>query len=134
MMPKVLVALGVVTFCGVFANVGLVHQMQKDVDHIVSVMEPEHAPMSIKSPMSGTNTIETYFNCALDNGSCADKLVADVEPAGGNVTVGYAGSVNVGTDAPIKEPYYKQQLCPVNVHWHLGAEHLSVGQYDETGS
>merc|ERR1719199_1749070 len=24
-------------------------------------------------------------------------------------------------------------LCPVNVHWHLGAEHLSVGQYDEHG-
>lgn len=37
MMSKVLVALGVVTFCGVFANVGLVHQMQKDVDHIVQV-------------------------------------------------------------------------------------------------
>ena len=86
MMSKVLVALGVVTFCGVFANVGLVHQMQKDVDHIVSGMEPEHAPMSTKSPMSGTNTcegqkktIETYFNGALDNGSCADKLVAGVE-------------------------------------------------------
>ncbi len=141
MMSKVLVALGVVTFCGVFANVGLVHQMQKDVDHIVSGMEPEHAPMSTKSPMSGTNTcegqkttIETYFNGALDNGSCADKLVAGVEQAGGNVTVGYEGGLDVGTDEPIKEPYYKQKLCPVNVHWHLGAEHLSVGQYDETGS
>ena len=114
MMSKVLVALGVVTFCGVFANVGLVHQMQKDVDHIVSGMEPEHAPMSTKSPMSGTNTcegqkktIETYFNGALDNGSCADKLVAGVEQAGGNVTVGYEGGLDVGTDEPIKEPYYK---------------------------
>ena len=97
--------------------------------------------MSTKSPMSGTNTcegqkktIETYFNGALDNGSCADKLVAGVEQAGGNVTVGYEGGLDVGTDEPIKEPYYKQKLCPVNVHWHLGAEHLSVGQYDETGS
>jgi len=24
-------------------------------------------------------------------------------------------------------------LCPVNVHWHLGAEHRSAGQYDENG-
>ena len=49
------------------------------------------------------------------------------EQAGGNVTVGYEGGLDVGTDEPIKEPYYKQKLCPVNVHWHLGAEHLSVG-------
>merc|ERR1719453_1197103 len=32
------------------------------------------------------------------------------------------------------EPYWKAGLCPVNVHWHFGAEHKSVGQYDETGS
>jgi len=25
-------------------------------------------------------------------------------------------------------------LCPVNVHWHLGTEHRSEGQYDEKGS
>jgi len=25
-------------------------------------------------------------------------------------------------------------LCPVNVHWHLGAEHKSGGQYDEAGT
>jgi hypothetical protein len=25
-------------------------------------------------------------------------------------------------------------MCPVNVHWHLGAEHYSAGQYDETGT
>jgi len=24
-------------------------------------------------------------------------------------------------------------LCPVNVHWHLGTEHRSAGEYDETG-
>jgi len=24
-------------------------------------------------------------------------------------------------------------MCPVNVHWHLGTEHLSVGQFDENG-
>jgi len=25
-------------------------------------------------------------------------------------------------------------MCPVNVHWHLGAEHLSVGEFDENGN
>ncbi len=25
-------------------------------------------------------------------------------------------------------------MCPVNVHWHLGTEHYSVGEYDENGS
>ena len=24
-------------------------------------------------------------------------------------------------------------MCPVNVHFHLGTEHYSKGQYDETG-
>ena len=24
-------------------------------------------------------------------------------------------------------------MCPVNVHWHLGAEHLNVGTYDVNG-
>lgn len=30
-------------------------------------------------------------------------------------------------------PIYKSGMCPVNVHWHLGAEHYSYGQYDESG-
>jgi hypothetical protein len=33
----------------------------------------------------------------------------------------------------IKVPYFSKGLCPVNVHWHLGAEHRSAGQYDEDG-
>merc|ERR1712216_179134 len=35
---------------------------------------------------------------------------------------------------PIMERYFKTQLCPVNVHWHLGAEHRSQGQFDEAGT
>jgi hypothetical protein len=34
---------------------------------------------------------------------------------------------------PITGNYADHGLCPVNVHWHLGAEHLSVGQYDSHG-
>jgi len=145
-ISKVLVAIGLVTFAGVFANVGLVHQMQKDVDNLVSGMVPEHAPMSTKSPMSGTNTcdgkkkeIEDYFTAtgsstsALANGACTDAITDGIEQAGGNVTEGYTGDLIV-TDVPLMTPYYQQGLCPVNVHWHLGAEHLSVGEYDGEGS
>lgn len=47
-----------------------------------------------------------------------------------NVTKGYNGAMDVGDLMPITEPYYKKGLCPVNVHWHLGAEHYSMGEYD----
>jgi hypothetical protein len=51
--------------------------------------------------------------------------------AGADVSVGYQGGLNT-TWEPITDPYYKVGLCPVNVHWHLGAEHRSEGEYDET--
>lgn len=35
------------------------------------------------------------------------------------------------TAVPLTDEYFKNGLCPVNVHWHLGAEHLSVGEYDD---
>merc|ERR1712151_818276 len=54
------------------------------------------------------------------------------EQAGADVTAGFNGGLNAGTRTPITEPYWKSGLCPVNVHWHLGAEHRSAGQYDET--
>ena len=41
------------------------------------------------------------------------------------------GGLNTTWD-PITAPYYQVGLCPVNVHWHLGAEHRSEGEYDET--
>jgi len=38
-----------------------------------------------------------------------------------------------GTIDPIMTDYSETDLCPVNVHWHLGTEHRSEGQYDEDG-
>merc|ERR1719183_3510487 len=35
---------------------------------------------------------------------------------------------------PISKDYDETALCPVNVHWHLGAEHLSEGEYDHHGT
>jgi hypothetical protein len=69
----------------------------------------------------------------LPNVDCVVVALADVSPqAGANVTAGYQGNLVVDHD-PIKTPYWMNGMCPVNVHWHLGAEHLSVGQYDESG-
>ena len=30
-------------------------------------------------------------------------------------------------------PFLHSSISSVNVHWHLGTEHLSIGEYDETG-
>jgi len=70
-----------------------------------------------------------------DNSDCmVDEVVSVLEQAGANVTVGYVGGLDVAGREPITEEYYKVGLCPVNVHWHVGAEHLSVGEFDEEGS
>ena len=68
---------------------------------------------------------------AFDNKLCADLGV--VPQAGANVTKGYVGKMDVGELAPNTKPYFQSSMCPVNVHWHLGSEHYSAGEYDETG-
>ena len=62
-----------------------------------------------------------------------DGVTQTLEQAGANVTRGYRGGMQAGDRVPITVPYSQTDLCPVNVHWHLGAEHLSVGQFDEAG-
>jgi hypothetical protein len=53
--------------------------------------------------------------------------------AGSNVTKGYVGGMNVSL-VPNTKNYWQSSMCPVNVHWHLGTEHYSVGEYDEQGN
>jgi len=55
------------------------------------------------------------------------------EQSGANVTKGYNGKYPTSAE-PITKSYYEEGLCPVNVHWHLGTEHYSLGEYDEDGS
>jgi len=62
-----------------------------------------------------------------------DGIVDVVEQAGSNVTKGYTGLIDTTGRGPITTTYWEAGLCPVNVHWHLGTEHLSVGEYDENG-
>jgi Delta carbonic anhydrase len=62
-----------------------------------------------------------------------DGVVTALEQAGANVTVGYVGELD--TDAePITTTFFEAGLCPVNVHWHRGTEHYSLGEYDENGA
>ena len=63
-----------------------------------------------------------------------DGLAQSLEQAGGDVTLGYKGDFDAGDRVPITTPYFEAGLCPVNVHWHLGAEHRSEGEFDEDGS
>jgi len=75
--------------------------------------------------------------CAGKQLAVANKLCADLEvptpQAGGNVTKGYVGDLDVGDLKPNTDSYWSKAMCPVNVHWHLGTEHYSYGQFDENG-
>merc|ERR1719146_424562 len=109
-------------------------------------------PMS--NHKSGTNICDgnkpkiAYF----DNVDCLKDGVAQaLEQSGTNVTKGYQGEGDTSAEVgpvqtatagtvhvlpgrqPITKHYWEVGLCPVNVHWHLGTEHLSVGEYDENG-
>eukprot|EP00316_Scyphosphaera_apsteinii_P020374 CAMPEP_0119305302 /NCGR_PEP_ID=MMETSP1333-20130426/6329_1 /TAXON_ID=418940 /ORGANISM="Scyphosphaera apsteinii, Strain RCC1455" /LENGTH=366 /DNA_ID=CAMNT_0007308365 /DNA_START=30 /DNA_END=1130 /DNA_ORIENTATION=- len=82
-----------------------------------------------------SRTIPNYF----DDKDCAEMMdwgfQIDLPQAGMDVTDdGLHGDLDYkGTFDPITTSYSEQGLCPVNVHWHLGTEHRSAGQYDEDG-
>jgi hypothetical protein len=50
--------------------------------------------------------------------------------SGGDVTKGAVGLYEGALD-PVPD-YSAAGMCTVNVHWHIGAEHRSEGEYDET--
>ena len=90
---------------------------------------PTTGPPSGTNPCSGADPGFSSIDCFDSSGN-----VQALEQAGANVTSGYQGSFNASGRTPITTPLYAAGLCPVNVHWHLGTEHYSAGQYDETGS
>jgi len=86
-----------------------------------------------KKRLTGTNKCDG-MKPTVPNLECARNGVLEaIEQAGGDVTEGVKGGLNVSGRVPISKPYYQTALCPVNVHWHLGAEHRSAGEFDETG-
>lgn len=88
----------------------------------------------VKAPMAGTNSCEGK-KVKLENTDCyVNDTVAVIGQAGANVTEGYVGDLDMTDTPPFADPYWTTKMCPVNVHWHLGAEHLSVGEFDDMGS
>jgi len=87
-------------------------------------------PCHEKKPYDANAPGDGYFN----NVKCMeDGVMQALEQSGTNVTLGYKGEIDTTGRSPITTTYKEAGLCPVNVHWHLGAEHLSTGQYDEGG-
>jgi len=70
---------------------------------------------------------------ALSNSPCFQDVQTQIEQSGADISEDFVGELTSGV-TPIREPYFKTALCPVNVHWHLGAEHRSKGQFDENGT
>lgn len=92
----------------------------------------------MNNPCDGKKPAEAYWNnenCTTD-GSTADggRNPAVFEQAGANVTAGYQGLIDASDRPPITTSFLEAGLCTVNVHFHLGAEHYSKGQFDETGT
>merc|ERR1711966_472983 len=122
-----------------FATLGLVADIQSDLDET----KTEIVALSKQSTLVGTNPCHGkkpyHSNAAGDdnyfkNQACmVDGIIAVLEQAGGNVTKGYKGDIDATTRQPLTKAYWQEGLCPVNVHWHNGAEHLSVGEYDTKG-
>ena len=68
-------------------------------------------------------------------GNVTANALDNVQPqAGGNITAGYKGKMVVGNLTAREKGYWASEMCPVNVHWHLGSEHYSAGEYDENSS
>eukprot|EP00977_Amphora_coffeiformis_P012001 scaffold2954_cov171-Amphora_coffeaeformis.AAC.3 len=92
----------------------------------------DNVPDDVVSFTTGVNVCEGK-KPDLPNVECIVDAMTNVGPqAGANVTKGYVGGMEVD-HVPITTPYWMNGMCPVNVHWHLGAEHLSVGEFDEEG-
>lgn len=97
-------------------------------------VDDSSCPVEIRKPMDATNPCAgkkidiPNFQCAVDG------VIQAVGQAGADVTVGYTGNLDMGDVVPVTIPYWQQGICPVNVHWHLGAEHRSEGQFDEAGT
>jgi len=93
---------------------------------VVTGSNPCEGKKPYHSDAAGTDNYFSNVECLIEGVNQA------AEQSGTNVTRGYKGLYDaLGT--PITTTYKEAGLCPVNVHWHLGAEHLSVGQYDEHG-
>jgi len=84
---------------------------------------------------AGKNPLPPNVDCIHVEGRHLQEKanVTKTDPQDGyNLTKGNQGNIEVDY-VPNTEPYWSSKMCPVNVHWHMGTEHYSLGEYDENG-
>jgi len=106
------------------------------------VSAPVRTPPAGDNYCSGTKVdlpnIDCYINAIGGEGGDVTETVntafvlGTAEQSGANVTKGYNGLYETSA-VPMTDPYFMEGMCPVNVHWHLGTEHYSAGEYDDDG-
>ena len=110
---------------GCAATIGVAYPMLKskwDKDDAPAAAVESKNPCDGKKPGKGAG---------FDNLQCIQSSVTmAVEQAGGNVTLGYNQGTHNSDAKPVTTTLAEAGMCPVNVHWHLGAEHVSAGEYD----
>ena len=151
---KAVTAIGAgIAVCGAasLASLGMIAWVKLDMDEDTSTTPASALDITRASTISGDNFCAGAKPTAdaWDNFDCyTDGVATLVEQAGGDVTMnadgefpaaannagGGGGSIRADTAEPIGTPYFQAGLCPVNVHWHLGAEHRSEGEFDEDGT
>jgi hypothetical protein len=82
-----------------------------------------------QKPVDGYVAGDGYFNNV--NCTTAEGIRQALEQAGRDVTVGTVGDIESTDRPPITTPFWQAAMCPVNVHYHIGTEHRSEGEYDE---
>lgn len=107
----------------------------KNADESFFFKKPQDGPNPCQGMKTHPDAVGLVDNiqCVIDGVMNPSFPLSSGEQSGVNVTAGYQGLLEVEA-VPITEPYSFAGLCPVNVHWHVGTEHYSVGEYDENGS
>ena len=88
----------------------------------------------LANPCAGKKPNFPNANCFTEDGdpNVPEQAAADVTK--GAISEANDMFANQTAGTPIMTSYSEAGLCPVNVHWHVGAEHRSAGQYDENGT
>ena len=81
--------------------------------------DKDDAAVSDPNPCQGAKPAK---GAGFDNHQCiVSGVTKAVEQAGGNVTLGYDQGGHSSTATPVTTTLAEAGMCPVNVHWHLGA-------------
>ncbi len=117
---------------GCAATIGVAYPTLKSKWHGDDAPAAPAAPAVDKNPCAGKKPAK---GAGFDNFQCVQSSVMmAVEQAGGNVSLGYNQGTHMkegqnSLNTPVTTTLAEAGMCPVNVHWHLGAEHTSIDEY-----